>query len=68
LLGAGLAPVALLAAVLMFIFGYFFAGGNLLVVYGIVSMQWKVPVGLLLAGFLGTLLPGMLAEGLLPRP
>ena len=69
LLAAGLAPLALLAAVLMFVFGYLFAGGNLLVVYGIVSMQWKVPVGLLLAGFLGTLLPGMLAEGLLPvRP
>ena len=66
LLGAGLAPIALLAAILMFILGYLFAGGNLLVMYGLVSMKWKVPVGLMLAGFFGRLLPGMLAEGLLP--
>jgi hypothetical protein len=66
MLVAGLAAAALLGGVLIFILGYLLAGGNILVVYGIVPMKWKVPVGLLLSGFLGSLLPGILAETLLP--
>jgi hypothetical protein len=65
LLAVGFSAIALLASVLIFILAYLFAGGNLLVVYGIVSMKWKVPVGLVLSGFLGALLPGVLAEFLL---
>ena len=61
----GLAAATLLAGVLTFILGYLLAGGNVLVVYGIVSSSWKVPIGLLLSGFLGSLLPGAIAESLL---
>jgi hypothetical protein len=65
LLAAGLVPIALLAGLLIFVLAYLLAGGNVLVVFGIVSMRWKVPVGLLLGGFFGALLPGILAEMLL---
>ena len=60
-----IAPLSLLAGFLIFILSYLLAGGNFLVVYGIVPMRWKVPIGLVLSGFLGSLLPGMLVETLL---
>ena len=53
-----LAAAAVLAGLLMFVFSYFLAGGNLLVMYGIVSMKWKVPVGLVSSGSSARCCPG----------
>ena len=59
------AAIALWAGVMMFVLAYLLAGGNFLIVWGVVSREFKVPVGLLLSGLLGTFGPGLVMDSLL---